>query len=108
MAGESGQQARRGRDVRELRFGGSSVVLGADGTVQIDDANGNAIRLDAAGITITAAAQVTVQAPRVQVSAGAVTVDAGMSRFSGVVQCDTLIASAVVAQSYTPGAGNIA
>jgi hypothetical protein len=36
-----------------------------------------------------------------------VTVDAGMSQFSGVVQCDTLIATSVVAQSYTPGIGNI-
>jgi len=34
-------------------------------------------------------------------------VDAGMSKFSGVVQCDTLIATSVVASSYTPGAGNV-
>jgi hypothetical protein len=30
-----------------------------------------------------------------------------MSKFSGVVQCDTLIANSVAAASYTPGAGNI-
>ena len=40
-------------------------------------------------------------------SAGMVTVDAGMSKFSGVVQCDTLITNSVVSSSYTPGAGNI-
>ena len=34
-------------------------------------------------------------------------VDAGMSKFSGVVKCDTLITNSVVAASYTPGAGNI-
>jgi hypothetical protein len=34
-------------------------------------------------------------------------VDAGMARFSGVVQCDTLIANSVVSSSYTPGAGNL-
>jgi hypothetical protein len=28
-----------------------------------------------------------------------------MSKFSGVVQCDTLIANSVAAASYTPGAG---
>lgn len=33
---------------------------------------------------------------------------AGTSKFDGVVQCDTLVANSVVAQSYTPGAGNIA
>jgi hypothetical protein len=42
-----------------------------------------------------------------EVSAGMVTVNAGMSKFSGVVQCDTLITNAVISTSYTPGAGNI-
>lgn len=41
------------------------------------------------------------------VAAGQVTVDAGMAKFSGVVQCDTLIANTVVAATYTPGAGNL-
>ena len=50
---------------------------------------------------------VTVEASQVKVSAGMVTVDAGMSKFSGVVQCDTLIATSVISASYTPGAGNI-
>ena len=36
-----------------------------------------------------------------------VTVNAGMSKFSGVVQADTVISNAVVSSSYTPGAGNI-
>ena len=36
-----------------------------------------------------------------------ITVNAGMSKCSGVVQADTVIASSVVGASYTPGAGNI-
>jgi hypothetical protein len=48
-----------------------------------------------------------VNAAQVAVSAAMVTVDAGMSRFSGVVQADTVIANSVVSASYTPGAGNI-
>ena len=36
-----------------------------------------------------------------------VTVDAGMSKFSGVVQADTVIANTVISAAYTPGAGNI-
>jgi hypothetical protein len=36
-----------------------------------------------------------------------VTVDSPMSKFSGVVECDTLIAQSVVSASYTPGAGNV-
>ena len=39
--------------------------------------------------------------------AGTVTVDAGMSSFSGVVRADTVIANSVISTSYTPGAGNI-
>lgn len=38
---------------------------------------------------------------------GAVNVNAGLSRFSGVVQADTIIANSVIAASYTPGAGNL-
>jgi hypothetical protein len=50
---------------------------------------------------------VTINASTVEVSAGMVTVNAGMSKFSGVVQADTVITNAVVSSSYTPGAGNI-
>jgi hypothetical protein len=35
------------------------------------------------------------------------TVDAGMSKFSGVVKSDVVITNSVVSTSYTPGAGNI-
>jgi uncharacterized protein involved in type VI secretion and phage assembly len=88
--------------------GGHSVVLD-DGarSVVAQDSNGNSVKLETGGITITAAAKVTVNASTVEVSAGMVTVNAGMSKFSGVVQCDTLISNAVVSASYTPGAGNI-
>ena len=76
-------------------------------SVLIEDANGNTIRLDPEGITITAGEKVVISASQVEISAGMVTVNAGMAKFSGVVQTDTLIANTVVASSYTPGAGNI-
>jgi len=77
------------------------------GSVVIEDSNGNSVKLETAGITVTAAAKVTINASTAEVSAGMVTVNAGMSRFSGVVQCDTLISNSVISASYTPGAGNI-
>ncbi|WP_028079976.1 phage baseplate assembly protein V [Solimonas soli] len=77
------------------------------GTIEISDSNGNSIKLEPAGVTITAAAKVTVNAAQVAVSAGMVTVDAAMSKFSGVVQADTVISNSVISASYTPGAGNI-
>ncbi|MEJ8850971.1 phage baseplate assembly protein V [Variovorax rhizosphaerae] len=88
--------------------GGQSVTLkDGPGTLTLEDSNGNSIKLETAGITVTASAKVTVQASQVAVSAGMVTVDAGMSTFSGVVKCDTLISNTVISTAYTPGAGNI-
>lgn len=88
--------------------GGQKVVLkDAPSSIEISDASGNSVKLEPSGITITAAAKVTVNASTVEVSAGMVTVNAGLSKFSGVVQCDTLISNAVVSASYTPGAGNV-
>jgi uncharacterized protein involved in type VI secretion and phage assembly len=77
------------------------------GQVTIEDSNGNSIKLETSGLTITAAAKVTVNASTVEVSAGMVTVNAGLSKFSGVVQADTVICNSIVSASYTPGAGNI-
>lgn len=88
--------------------GGQKITMqDGPGTVKIEDSNGNSIKLEASGITVTASAKVTVNASQVAVSAGMVTVDAGISKFSGVVQCDTLISNSVISASYTPGAGNI-
>jgi phage gp45-like len=77
------------------------------GAVEIVDSNGNSIKLETSGITVTASAKVTINATQVAVSASMVTVDAAMSKFSGVVQADTVITNSVVSASYTPGAGNI-
>ena len=88
--------------------GGQKITMkDGPGSVEIIDSNGNSMKLESSGITITASAKVTVNASQVSVSAGMVTVDAGMSKFSGVVQCDTLISNSVISASYTPGAGNI-
>ncbi len=89
--------------------GGQKMTLqDGPGTVEIDDSNGNSIKLEAAGITVNATAKVTINAGgQLSISAGMVTVDAGMSRFSGVVQADTVISNSVISASYTPGAGNI-
>lgn len=88
--------------------GGQTVTLkDGPGALFIEDANGNSVKLETAGITVTASAKVTVNAPQVNVSASLVSVDAGMSKFSGVVKADTVICNSVISASYTPGAGNI-
>lgn len=88
--------------------GGQKITMkDGPGAVEIVDSNGNSVKLETSGITITAAAKVTVNASQVNVSAGMVKVDAGMSKFSGVVQADTVICNSIISASYTPGAGNI-
>jgi uncharacterized protein involved in type VI secretion and phage assembly len=88
--------------------GGQKITLkDGPGAIQIEDSNGNSVKLESAGITVTASAKVTVNASMVEVSASMVKVDAGMSKFSGVVKADTVICNSIISASYTPGAGNI-
>lgn len=88
--------------------GGQKITLtDGPGAITVQDSNGNSIKLESSGITINASAKVNVTASQISLSAGMVQVDAGMSKFSGVVQCDTLISNTVVSSTYTPGAGNI-
>jgi uncharacterized protein involved in type VI secretion and phage assembly len=98
-----------GRESLEIESpGGQKVTLqDGPGSLEISDSNGNSLRLEPSGITVTSSAKVHVQASTVTISCGMLTVDSGMSKFSGVVQCDTMISNSVVSASYTPGAGNV-
>jgi uncharacterized protein involved in type VI secretion and phage assembly len=88
--------------------GGQKVTLkDGPGSVEITDSSGNSLKMEPSGVTITAAAKLTINAPKIDASAGMVTVNAGMSKFSGVIQTDTIIATSVIGTTYTPGAGNI-
>lgn len=88
--------------------GGQRITLkDSPGKVEISDTNGNAVKLGAQGITLTAAAKVAIDASLVEINSGMVNVIASMAKFSGAVQCDSLISNSVVSASYSPGAGNI-
>jgi len=88
--------------------GGQKLTLkDGPGAVWIEDSNGNSVKLEASGITVTASAKVTINASQIEMTAGMVTVNAGLSKFSGVVQADTVISNTVISSAYTPGAGNI-
>ena len=88
--------------------GGQSFVLkDGPGEVEIQDSNGNSVKLNSSGITVDAAVTVTLNATIVEVKAAAVTVDCPFSSFSGVLKADTVITNSVISASYTPGAGNI-
>ena len=66
------------------------------------------VRVDPSGsVTISTGGRVDIQAGVIGLSASLVTMDSGVVNCSGVVKCESVIANAVVASSYTPGAGNI-
>ena len=87
--------------------GGQSVAL-TDGGAQITvtDLTGNSIQLAPGGITITSVGPLNISAPTASCDIGLLSVDSAMTTFSGVVQCEVLIAETVVGTTYTPGIGN--
>jgi uncharacterized protein involved in type VI secretion and phage assembly len=91
--------------------GGHKLTLddASGGTVTLSHSNGAKISIDSAGnIEITANVKVKIRAPAgLDITAAMVTVDAAMSKFSGVVKADAVITNSVVSASYTPGAGNV-
>lgn len=93
--------------ILETPAGQKVTLTDSPASVEVDDSNGNTLRMDASGVTVTSSGQVVVNASSAEITAGTLTVNAGQSTFSGAVTCDTLIASSVVGASYTPGAGNI-
>jgi uncharacterized protein involved in type VI secretion and phage assembly len=83
------------------------IMQDGPGSIVIEDRNGNSIKLESAGLTVTAPGKLTIKSSIIELGAGMVTVNAGTSKFSGVIQCDTLISNSVISSSYSPGAGNI-
>jgi uncharacterized protein involved in type VI secretion and phage assembly len=83
-----------------------TITEGNGGEIQIERGE-QSVKLSSSGVDVRSSGTVNVDASSVTVNASTVTVNASMSRFSGVVQADTVIATAVVGTSYTPGAGNI-
>jgi S-adenosylmethionine synthetase len=94
---------KAGRFIIETPAGQKFLLQNAPGRIEINDEFGSSVTLGAGEISVKASAKVTINAAVVEVNAAMVNVNAGMSKFSGVVHCDTLISNRVV----SPGAGNI-
>lgn len=88
--------------------GGNRVELDDGGqSIMLMDSGGSSIKIDPSGITLDTGKNVNINATLLKIAASMVTVDAGMSKFSGVVQSDTNITNTTISSTYTPGAGNI-
>ena len=95
------------RTLIRTKHGVTIVLDNGNGSVEVEDANGNAVQLEPSGVTVTASGRVKVAASTVEIDAAQIEINASMAKFAGVVQCDTLITNSVVASSYTPGVGNV-
>lgn len=85
----------------------ATLTDAAGGSLKLETTTGTSVTLDTKGVAVTTGGKVDINASTATLTAGQVTVNSAMATFSGVVQCQTLIASSVVSSSYTPGAGNI-
>lgn len=87
---------------------GFSITVTDDNGGQIHiKRGGQSMKMSSGKVSIKSSGKVSISANNVNLSASMVQVDAGVSKFSGVVQADTVIANAIVGTTYTPGAGNI-
>jgi hypothetical protein len=91
----------------ETASGQKITIQGDANGVLIQDAGGASIQLQGGSIQIRASGKVSLACSEVEINASVMTVNAATAKFSGVVQADTLVANSVVANSYTPGAGNV-
>jgi len=98
---------------RDVRFvvetpGGQKITCqDAPPAIEINDANGNSIKMDTTGISLKSPTNVEIEATSLQVAASMVTIDAPMSRFSGIVQSETNITNTTISATYSRGEGNI-
>ncbi len=83
-----------------------TITEGEGGAIEIERGT-QSVSLTTSEINVRSSGPVNIDGANVNVTSGMVKVDAAISKFSGVVQADTVIANAVVGASYTPGAGNI-
>jgi uncharacterized protein involved in type VI secretion and phage assembly len=90
--------------------GGQTARLtdASGGSIELTHAGGSSITIDTQGVSVNSTAKVSVTAAsQVEITAARVNVTAAMSSFTGIVKCDVLQATTVIATTYTPGAGNI-
>ncbi len=78
---------------------GSSVEIAADG--------GSRVRVTPHGVDIATPGKVSLTGSVVEVGGAVVKVNAATVTFSGTLTCSSIVATSVVAQSYTNGAGNV-
>lgn len=87
--------------------GGVTLTMTDEGGGKVEIQCGtNTMTLSSSGFELQSGTKVKLTAPKCDISAPTVNVDAAMSKFSGVVKADVVQATTVSGSTYTPGAGN--
>lgn len=81
-----------------IRLSDHDVEIVVEGNLKIEV--WNETEIDAIG-------PMRVSAATLSIDGGTINAASAITTFTGIVQCDTLIASTVAGSSYTPGAGNL-
>lgn len=87
--------------------GGRLTIEGGAASVTVADSNGNSILMGPGGIEIKSSSRVTITVSEVAINTGSLEVNSSSTKFSGVLNADSIIANSVTATVYTPGSGNI-
>ncbi|WP_299436187.1 hypothetical protein [uncultured Rhodospira sp.] len=59
------------------------------------------------GITLNCAGSLSINAAMTSINASSIQLNAAVTMSTGIMQCDTLVATHVAGGSYTPGPGNV-
>jgi uncharacterized protein involved in type VI secretion and phage assembly len=88
--------------------GGQKLTLkDGPGSIELSDSNGNSIKMEASGITITTSASLTINASTATVNASSVTVTGSTTLSSTLMVGASITTPSITSASYTPGAGNM-
>ncbi|MFN2441759.1 MAG: phage baseplate assembly protein V [Thermoanaerobaculia bacterium] len=88
--------------------GGQKVTLkDGPGSIELADSNGNSLKMEASGITLTTSASLTINASTMTVNASSVTVTGATTLSATLMVGASITTPSITSASYTPGAGNI-
>lgn len=88
--------------------GGQKLTLkDGPGSIELADSNGNSLKMEASGITLTTSATLTLNASTVTVNASSMTVTGATTLSSTLTVGASITTPNITSACYVPGAGNI-
>jgi uncharacterized protein involved in type VI secretion and phage assembly len=88
--------------------GGQKVTLkDGPGSIELADSNGNSVKLDSSGITMTTSSSVTINASTVTINASSITASGSTTVAAALTVAASITTPSITSGTYTPGAGNM-